>query len=150
MAGTVLADTGPLYALADPSDQYHRQATSELDQILNGNARIGVPYPVLCESYTLVLRRLGGSYSRQWLSELLEGAVLLNPEPADYLTAAALLDRFRDHAITLTDAVTAVSAERLQLSVWTYDRHFTIMGAAVARLLSTGGVRKVKHRGPKK
>jgi predicted nucleic acid-binding protein len=128
MTPLVLADTGPLYALADPSDQYHQQAIGELDQILGKNSRIAVHYPVLCESHTLVLRRLGGSYSRQWLGELLEGAVLLNPEPADYLSAAALLDRFRDQPITLIDAVTAVLTRHLRIAVWSFDRHFTIMG----------------------
>jgi predicted nucleic acid-binding protein len=53
---------------------------------------------------------------------------LLNPEPADYLSAAALLDRFPDQAITLIDAVTAVLTQRLHIAVWSYDRHFTIMG----------------------
>lgn len=133
MTGTVLADTGPLYALADPSDQYHRQAIGESDQIRGKNSRVAVHYPVLCESHTLVLRRLGGAYSRQWLGELLEGSVLLNPDPADYLSAAALLDGFRDQRITLVDAVTAVLARRLRIDVWSYDRHFTIMGIRLWR-----------------
>jgi len=128
MTGAVLADTGPLYALADPSEQYHQQAIGELGQILTRKFRIAVHYPVLCESHTLVLRRLGGTYSRQWLGELLEGAVMLNPEPADYLLAAALLDRFPDQAITLIDGITAVLTRRLGIAVWSYDRHFTIMG----------------------
>jgi predicted nucleic acid-binding protein len=128
MTGTVLADTGPLYALADPSDQYHQRAIGELDQIRDKNFRIAVHYPVLCESQTLVLRRLGGTYARQWLGELLEGAVLVNPEPADYLSAAALLDRFPDQPITLIDAVTAVLTRRFRIAAWSYDRHFTIMG----------------------
>jgi len=76
----------------------------------------------LCESHTLVLRRLGGAYSRQWLGELLEGAVLLNPEPADYLSAAAMLDRFPDQPITLIDAVTAMLTRRLAINVWSYGR----------------------------
>lgn len=128
MTGTVLADTGPLYALSDPSDQYHRQAHADLQTILAKNLRIAVPYPVLCESYSLVLRRLGGAYSRQWLGELTVGAVLVNPEPADYFAAASLLDRFPDQLIALTDAVTAVLSRRARIAVWSFDRHFSIMG----------------------
>ncbi len=128
MTGRIVADTGPLYALADPSDQYHEQAVAELEAILSQDLRVAVHYPVLCESHTLVLRRLGGAYSRQWLGELLDGAVFLNPEPADYLAAASLLNRFPDQAITLVDAVTAVVTRRLQAAVWSFDRHFAVMG----------------------
>lgn len=129
MTGTILADTGPLYALADPSDQYHQQAHSELQAILASHLRVAVPYPVLCESHNLVLRRLGGSYSRQWLREVFDGAVLVNPDAADYLASASLLDRFPDQLITLTDAVTAVLSRRLRIAVWSFDRHFTLLAA---------------------
>jgi hypothetical protein len=55
----VLADTGPLYALADPSGQYHLRACRESDRIQVAGPHPLTPYPVLCESYALVLRRLG-------------------------------------------------------------------------------------------
>ena len=113
MTDAVLADTGPPYALADPSDQYHHRANEELDQILSRNLRIAVEFPVLCESHTLILRRLGGAYSRQGLNEVLEAAVLVSSEPNDYVTAVALLDRFPDQAITPTDALTADPEIRL-------------------------------------
>ena len=129
MTGTVLADTGPLYAPADPSDQYHLRAISEAEATLARNLRVAISYPVLCEGHNLVLQRLGGAYSRQWLAELVAGSLLLNPEPADYLSAASLLDRFPDQRITLTDAVTATVSRRLSLPVWTFDRHFTTLGS---------------------
>ena len=68
-------------------------------------------------------------HARQWLAEVVSGAVLLNPEPADYALAAAQLDRFADQPITLIDAVNAVMARRLQIAVWSFDRHFTTMRA---------------------
>jgi predicted nucleic acid-binding protein len=123
----ILADTGPLYALADSSDQYHSRAHEELGRIAEGSAAVAVSYGTLCEAHTLVLRRLGGAYSRQWLGEVLEGAVLINPEPADYALAAEQLDRFEDQPITLVDAVTAVISRRLQIPVWTYDAHFATL-----------------------
>jgi predicted nucleic acid-binding protein len=63
--------------------------------------------------------------------EVLEGAVLLNPEPADFRAAATRLDRFPDHPITLVDAVTVVLADRLEIPVWTFDRHFAMMRVKV-------------------
>ena len=90
----VLADTGPLYALADTSDQFHVRARTEMESIQKQGLQVAAGYPALCEAHTLALRRLGGSYAREWLAEMLEGAMLLNPEPADYTMAAARLDRF--------------------------------------------------------
>jgi predicted nucleic acid-binding protein len=89
--------------------------------------QVATGYPTLCEAHTLVLRRLGIDYARQWLTEMLEGAVLLNPEVTDYTMAAAQLDRFPDQTITLVDAVAAVMASRLGMSVWSFDRHFATM-----------------------
>ena len=133
MSLLVLADTGPLYALADPSDPYHSRAHSELKRIEASGAAAAVSYATLCEAHTLVLRRLGGTYSRHWLEEILEGSVLINPEPADYTLAAEQLDRFGDHPITLVDAVTAIISRRLQIPVWTYDGQFATLQSKLWR-----------------
>jgi len=127
MTRTVLADTGPLYALADPSDQYHKRSVAELASLEKRGFDVAVPYPVLCEAYTLVLYRLGGTYAREWLSEVLAGSILLSAEHSDFVFAAAQLDSFLDHPITLVDSVLAAMSARLQTTVWTFDRHFTIM-----------------------
>lgn len=123
----MLADTGPLYALTDASDQYHARSRTELTAIETRELTVAVSYATLCETHTLVLRRLGGAYARQWLDEMLDGALLLNPEAADYSQAAAQLTRFPDHPITLVDAVTAALSRRLEIPVWTFDRHFATM-----------------------
>ena len=125
----VLADTGPLYALADSSDQYHERARQELGRLDNEGSQVLVPYSVLCEAYTLVMRRLGTAYAGKWLDELMAGAVLINPEPGDYSEAANQLARFPDHAITLVDAVTAVLAARIEAPIWAFDRHFETLRA---------------------
>jgi predicted nucleic acid-binding protein len=129
----VLADTGPLYALADPSDQFHHRAGQELAAIQRRGFSVAVSYPVLCEAYTLVLRRLRGGYARRWLAQMLDGVLLLNPEPADYSFAAAQLERFPDHPITLVDAVTATMSGKLETPVWSFDRHFVTMRAKLWR-----------------
>ncbi|MDA2937241.1 hypothetical protein MYX75_03130 [Acidobacteria bacterium AH-259-A15] len=64
----ILADTGPLYALVDPDDQYHSQAQAEAQRISDEDLTVGVSYPILLEAYTLVLQRLGIRVARVWRS----------------------------------------------------------------------------------
>ena len=130
---TILADSGPLYALADVSDQYHSRANRELGVTTARGLSIAVSYTTLCETYTLVLKRLGRKYAQQWLTEILAGAVLMNPDASDYLNAVDLLGRFPDQSITIVDSVTAVVALRLKIQVWTFDHHFVTMQAPVWR-----------------
>ena len=59
MVKAVIADTTPLYALVDSSDQYHQKATHELSIIQQFNIQVIIPYPIVLESYSLVLYRLG-------------------------------------------------------------------------------------------
>ena len=56
MKPAVLVDTGPLYAIADPADQYHNRARKELLAIQDRDRQILVLYPTLMEAYTLMAR----------------------------------------------------------------------------------------------
>jgi len=129
----LLADTGPLYALVDPDDTLHGRARSEADRIAGQGGTVVVPFPTLLECHSLVLKRLGNRIARKWLAELIVGAGLMNPHRDDYLAAGQRLRSFADQPITLCDAVVAVLADQLHLSVWTFDHHFDVMGTAVWR-----------------
>jgi predicted nucleic acid-binding protein len=129
MRKPVLADTGPLYALADPSDQYHPDAQEQLERLTKGGRFVAITYLTLAECYTLILRRLGIPYAHVWLQEITDGAAMINPEPGDYIQASNLIVAYTDQPLTMFDAVAAAVAERLSLAVWTYDRHFDLMGS---------------------
>lgn len=73
MKRAVLADTGPLYAAADSSDQYHARAQEELARLEREGLAVFVAYSTLLGTYTLVLRRLGIEDAHQWLREVLAG-----------------------------------------------------------------------------
>jgi predicted nucleic acid-binding protein len=128
-----LADTGPLYALADPSDQFHDRAHTELEIIASRKNPVVVIFPVLCEAHTLVLRRLGGKYAVGWLNEMLSGSLPLNPEAKDYVDAVSGLQKYSDQPITLVDALLAGLTHKLNVQVWTFDRHFVTMRTNVWR-----------------
>lgn len=129
----VVADTGPLYALRDPDDQYHAQAHEEARRLEQDRTPIVVIWPTVLEAYGLVLRRLSLSDAHQWLAELQNGASFVNPTPDDYALASELVRRYRDQPITLFDALIAVMSERHEFGVWTFDHHLDILGANVWR-----------------
>lgn len=131
MRAAVLADTGPLYAAADPDDQYHARAQQEIKRLEQEGLTVVVTYSTLTECYTLVQRRLGLHAAHQWLAEILAAAALINPTPDDYVAAAARVQAYADQPLTLFDVVLAIVSERLGIPVWTYDYHFDIMQAIV-------------------
>jgi predicted nucleic acid-binding protein len=133
MRRVVLADTGPLYAALDPNDQYHLRAQEELKRLTHERRSVVIAYPILFESYSLVLYRLGKQTASSWFNETIEGANLVNPTAQDYRDAADKLLAFADQRITLFDATVAVLAQRLGLQVWTYDHHFDVMRVSVWR-----------------
>jgi len=128
----VLADTGPLYAAADPDDAYHKRARRELSRLAGGHQEVVVAYPTLLEAYTLVLFRLGESQAPHWLEEM-TSAALVNPVPENYRQAVAIVQSLKDQPVTFFDALLASLARRLNLEVWTYDHHFDVMRVAVWR-----------------
>lgn len=133
MKTAVLADTGPLYAAVDPSDQHHRRARDEMERLTREDVDVLVLYPTLLEAFTLVRQRLGFRVASRFLDELLAGAAPVNPEPPDYLDAVRRVRHYEDQMITLFDGVVAVVSERLRIAVWTYDGDFDVMRVPVWR-----------------
>jgi len=74
MTRAVLADTGPLYAALDSNDQHHRRAQEDLQRLTHERREVIIAYPILVESYRLVLYRLGKQTASAWLNETMEGA----------------------------------------------------------------------------
>jgi predicted nucleic acid-binding protein len=128
----VLADTGPLYAAADPDDTHHKRARRELSRLARERQEVLVTYPTVLEAYTLVLFRLGKQAALHWLDEV-ASAALVNPVAEDYRHAFARVQSLKDQPITLFDALLATLSHRLGLPVWTYDHHFDLMRVNVWR-----------------
>lgn len=128
----VLADTGPLFASADQDDAYHERALKQTDELDRDRRIVIIPYPILLEAYSLVLKRFGPHIARSWLSDA-TAASLVNPTPQDYSVACGIVRPFPDQEISLVDATLATLAARLNVPVWTYDHHFDVMGVPVWR-----------------
>ena len=66
----VLADTGPLYAANDAGDAHHQRALRELEHLARDRREVMITYPVLLETYSLLLFRLGRHAAIAWLDEI--------------------------------------------------------------------------------
>jgi predicted nucleic acid-binding protein len=132
MTRAVLADSGPLLAIADSSDERHERALRELELLARDRREVLVPYPILLETYTLTLLRIGRKAASDWLSQIISAA-FINPILEDYRRAATQVLALPDQSVTLVDATVAAIATRLGLPVWTYDHHFDVMRTSVWR-----------------
>lgn len=129
----MLADTGPLYAMRDPDDERHHRAREELRRIGEAGLTVAVPYPVLLEAYTLVMRKLGLLQARSFLTEIEEKYPFVLAGRGDHATAIGTVRRYPDQEITLVDALVFALGIRLAAPVWTHDYHLDILGARVWR-----------------
>lgn len=128
----MLADSGPLYAIADETDVHHGRAIRESQLLLRERREILIAYPILLEAYSLALSRLGRSSAFAWLSQIVS-ATFVDPMPEDYRSAIAQVRSLPDQSVTLVDATLAALAGRLDIPVWTYDHHFEVMRTSVWR-----------------
>lgn len=132
MIRAVLADAGPLYAAVDEGDAHHQNARNQLQTLDKHRLEVVVPYPILLETYSLVLFRLGLAAAHKWTS-FMAGVSFVNPVAEDYGRALIIVRNFPDQRITLVDATVAALASRVGLEVWTYDHHFEVMRVPVWR-----------------
>lgn len=129
----ILVDTGPLYAAAIASDQYHARAQEELTRINRTALPVFALYPIVAEAYSLVLRRVTPPTAHAWVDDLLERVNLLNPTAEDYHEAVRLVQRYKDQELSLFDALLAVVSDQLDVAVWTFDSDFDTMRVPVWR-----------------
>ena len=133
----MLADTGPLFAASDRSDQYHTRARRELELLRSEGKGIVVAYPTVLECYGLMQRSARPSEAQRWL-EIAERLGRINPKGEDYERAFERVRRLPDQSVSLFDALVATLAERFSIPVWTFDFHFDVMQVSVWRANSEG------------
>lgn len=125
----ILADTGPLYAIISPRDQYHERSLAELTALRADRRLMAVTYSTVLETYSLILQRHSQPSAIRWIEDVARNPLILEPIVSDYRQAFEIVRRFTDQPIALFDAVLASFAIRSHLPIWTYDHHFDILGA---------------------
>ena len=120
---TLLVDTSGLLVYLDAAAQDHAACTAVVDA---EDDLVLSPF-VLAEADYLISKKMGRNAAAQLLADVAEGAYQLAPfDHHDVQAAAAVLQRFDDLGVGLTDASLVVLADRHQAGrVLTFDhRHF--------------------------
>jgi predicted nucleic acid-binding protein len=131
---SVLVDTGAWYALADQSDRHNRAAVATYRQIFKEFQKLVVTNLIVAESYVLIRRGLGHKAGIDFLKNLGASPRIIRVFSDIDIEGQAegLLDRYRDHDLSYTDAVSFSCMKRLQIKrVFTFDRHFVTAGFEV-------------------
>ncbi len=122
---TVIADTGPLYALIDKSDAWHKRV---LGWWRKNREPVVVPVCVLPEVCYLLHTRISQQAEAAFVRAITDGEFIIEPlEFEDVTRAVALLMKYSDLDLGLVDASVIATAERLDATeVLTTDRrHFS-------------------------
>lgn len=123
----IIADTGPLVAIANDRDQQHKACLSLLGR---HRGPVLVPAPVVVEVCQLLVSRRGTRSEALFLASLAEGALeLLDLRPTDYGRAAELVQKYADLPLGAVDACVIAVAERMGATeIATLDhRHFSVV-----------------------
>ena len=132
---TVVADTGPLYALLDRSDAWHERVTAWWAK----NRRdVVIPVSVVPEVTYLLQSRIGPRAEQAFVTSLADGELEIEQVmPEDLDRISHLLAQYEDLKLGFVDASVIAVAERLETrDVLTTDaRHFTAVRPRHARSL---------------
>lgn len=119
------ADTSFLYAAVDKADKWHSRAVDLLEQARERKWRVITTDLVVAETHALLVRRFASPLALEWLEWATEVLWIEYIAPGDVAAALEILRRYRDKDFTLTDAVSFVVIERLDVPVaLSCDRHF--------------------------
>ena len=124
---TVIADTGPLYALVDRSDAWHTRVAAWWQSTPRS---VLVPVTVLPEVSYLLMTRIGARAEQAFIRAVADGEFTTEPlEPDDIDRAAALLLQYENLQLGFVDATVIAIAERLDVrGILTTDRkHFSVV-----------------------
>jgi uncharacterized protein len=120
---TVVVDSGPLIALFDAGDAYHESA---LEFVRHSRAQLLSTMAVVTEAmYVLEDSLQARKNLLTWIQR--GGLTLTEPEAGDFERIIALMEKYADLPMDLTDAVVVVLCERLGTQhVASIDRDFVI------------------------
>lgn len=126
----LFVDASAWVALADRGDSHHLVATNVYPGFLS-HYRLITTNLVIAEAYIILRRNLGPDASFRFLSAVTTSprVELIRSSEELEQAAEAFLRKYRDHELSLADAVSfALMKGRRVGKAFTFDHHFAIVG----------------------
>lgn len=128
----VIIDTSAFYALVSSSDTYHAQARLGYGRLVDWEWELWTTSYIITEISTLVQRRLGPECLSVLMETILSGDIrVLWIENVIHREAWRQMSLTGDTQLSFVDWTTVVSAQRLNASVFTFNREFHQQGVLV-------------------
>ncbi len=130
---SVLVDSGAWLALADSSDQHHRDAIAIQRGIMRHRPRLIVTTFLVDETYTLIRYRATYAAAIRFLDSIHGSSVtIVRVTPEDEARAEAILRQYSDKRFSYTDATSFVIMSKFRIdAAFTFDENFTQYGVPV-------------------
>ncbi len=120
-----ILDTSGWYAVVDADDAFHKEATNFIEE----QPRFVVPYPVFEELAAIVHHRLGKNVARKGIGKLLDSPLVevVYLSEVDNHSIWQMYEKSAAH-LDFVDCSVIWAAQRSQLPVFTFDKHFQKAG----------------------
>jgi len=133
---SVVADTGPIYALIDASDSWHARVNAWW---AHATSNVVLPVTILAEVTYLLQTRIGPAAEEAFVRAIADGEFTVEPlDDQDLPRIADIMHAYRDLPLGFVDASVVAVAERLEArEILTTDRkHFGVVRPRHVRALS--------------
>lgn len=129
----VLVDTGAFLALVDSKDAFHSEALRVSTVLASEGAALFTTNLLVAETYTIILRKLGGGTARRWISNYDLPVVRVTAEDerraVEIIRTPAGPNSEHFHPYSYFDATSFAVMERLDIKdAFGFDRHFQLRG----------------------
>lgn len=127
----IFVDTGAWVALADESDQYHKEAASVYPVLLKKYRRLVTTNLVIAESYILIRRSLGYKAAITFLEKTSTSPRIQKIYSDEKLEneGEAILRQFNNQDFSYNDAVSFAVMRQISVEkAFAFDHHFSTAG----------------------
>ena len=127
----LFVDTSAWVAVVNNRDQYHPIAGDFYRHCFNNYARLITSNLVVAETYIMLRLDCSSTVALQWWEMIIDSIKIEVVYPDAGLTADAfdLIRKYKDHRISLTDAISFKIMEERQIKeAFTFDSHFSTAG----------------------
>lgn len=129
MKNIAIVDAGPLIALFNKNDSYHKKATQKINSFRDKQGRIITTLPVITEAIHLLHRAIGINAETGFLKWLtLPSGLEIHPIGQEHIERIITLkEKYRDIPMDFADASLIVTAEDIKINlIFSIDDDFTI------------------------